>query len=144
MTQDFPERTGAAPAASQLANQTANEPFGREAGDGPGARGIAPGPHPVAEPPAQQSHGQTFVPVAALEAMLAVRHKQIFQFGHTLEADRAVSLEDFARHMRRQCSTVVEDLQFRIDPAVTQRHLAKLGALAMAIFDRFEAEKDRA
>ena len=127
MTQDFPERAGAQPAAPQQAS----EPFGRGAGNGPGALGIAPGP-------------ETFVPVAALEAMLEVRHKQIFQFGHTLEADRAVSLEDFAKHLRRQCSTVVEDLQFRVDPVITQRHLAKLGALAMAIFDRLEAEKDRA
>lgn len=133
MINDFPEQTGQQPAATR----TCEEPLvDRGSGNGTTAAPIPPIGAAVTQ--------QTYVPVAAAEAMLAVRHKQIFQFGHTLEADLLLSLEDFAKHLRRQSSAVIEDLQFRVDPVITQRHLAKLGALAMAVFDRLEAEKDRA
>ena len=106
------------------------EPFGSGSGTGPA---LAPA----------ATAGPTFVPVAAAEAMLKIRHDQIFRFGHTPETDLALSLDDFAKHLRRSAVACGEDLQFRVSPEIAQRHLAKLGALAMAIFDRLEAEKDR-
>ena len=124
----FPEPTGTDPAVPRA------EPFRVAASED---RGSGTGPA------ALDAAGPTYVPVAAAEAMLAVRHDQIFRFGHTPEKDLQVGLDEFGKHLRRLATSCTEDLQFRVSPEIAQRHMAKLGALAMAIFDRLEAEKGK-
>ena len=78
-----------------------------------------------------------------MEAMLAVRHEQIFRFGHTLEADQAKPLMAFAQDLRAVASAILDDIQFHKSTRQIERRTVKLGALAMALFDRLQAEKGK-
>lgn len=84
---------------------------------------------------------QQFVPVAAMEAILALRHDQIFKWGHTLEADAARPLLDFALGLKSLAAAIAEDVQFHKETSQLERRTIKLGALAMAFFDRLQAER---
>lgn len=88
-----------------------------------------------AEPP------PTYVPTAAMEAMLKVRHDQIFRFGHTLEADAERPLREFAVDLRSLAAAILEDVQFHKPADQLERHIVKLGAMAMAFFDRLQSER---
>ena len=79
------------------------------------------------------------IPVAAMEAMLAVRHAQIHRYGHTLEADAARPLIEFAMDLKSLAAAIVEDVQFRKEVHLIERRTVKLGALAMALFDRLQS-----
>lgn len=72
--------------------------------------------------------------------MLAVRHQQIHQFGHTLEADRARPIMDWARDIESAARAIVEDAQFHKPAERIRKRAIKLGALLMAFADRLEGE----
>ena len=89
---------------------------------------------PIAETP------MPYVPVAALEAFLAARCEQIHKWGHTAEADAAKPPRYFAIEIDNAARAIREDTQFGKSSAQMRRHLIKLGALTMAMFDRLAAE----
>lgn len=78
----------------------------------------------------------SFVPVAAMEAVLALRVRQIEEFGHTPESDAAAPLAHFANELRLAAQAFAEDVQFNKPTDHMHRHLVKLGALALAAIDR--------
>lgn len=82
---------------------------------------------------------QDFVPVHAMELILAERHRQIHQFGHTAAADRKLPLAHFAREMSKRGLAIAEYIQFN-RPANVRRHAIVLAAIAMALIDRIDAE----
>ncbi|WP_298175062.1 hypothetical protein [Novosphingobium sp.] len=86
------------------------------------------------------TRAQDFVPVAAMEAMLQIRHQQIHQFGHTLEADRARPTLDWARDIENAARAILEDAQFNKPADRLRRRAIKLGALLMAFADKLEGE----
>jgi hypothetical protein len=82
---------------------------------------------------------QDFVPVQAMELILAERHRQIHKFGHTPDADRKLPLAHFAREMSKRGLAIAEYIQFN-RPANVRRHAIVLAAIAMALIDRIDAE----
>ncbi len=85
-----------------------------------------------------------YVPVAAIEAVLAVRMDQIHRYGHTLEAD----LAEIARSGRRQAIAAlaaralhdaIEDMQFNQPAAQIRRRLVKAAATILAAIDAEDA-----
>lgn len=82
------------------------------------------------------------VPVAAMEAIMALRCEQITRFGHTPEADLAAPANHLVKEVYRTAQMVREDHQFNVDPAIRQRHLVKLGALVLAALDRHMLEQE--
>lgn len=99
------------------------------------AGGAASSLIPEAAPPAPD-----FIPVRAAEDMLAIRHQQIHQFGHTLEADRTRPVRDFARQIENEARAILEDAQFNKPADRLRKRAIKLGALLMAFADRLEGE----
>lgn len=87
-----------------------------------------------------QDDAPTGVPVAAMEAMMQIRFEQIHKWGHTPEGDMLLPVRHFANELQQMAIAIVEDLQFRRDLTQVRRHAARLGAMAMAMFDRVEAE----
>lgn len=88
----------------------------------------------------------TFVPVAAMEAVLALRHQQIHQFGHTTAADLAAIERSGKRYhvaamARRVLSDAIEDMQFNKGPAQIRRRLVKAAALTLAAIDAEDARQ---
>lgn len=81
-----------------------------------------------------------FVPVRAMEEMLRIRHQQIHQFGHTLDADRRRPTLDWARDIENAARAILEDAQFNKPPERIRRRAIRLGALLMAFADRLEGE----
>ncbi|MBF9641205.1 hypothetical protein IAI27_10985, partial [Streptococcus pseudopneumoniae] len=81
---------------------------------------------------------QDYVPVAAMEQMLAIRHEQIHRYGHTLEADRQRPVRDFAQDLESLARAIREDAQFHKPAARIRTRALKLGALCMALADRLE------
>jgi len=100
---------------------------------------------PVAEfsQPVSSAAGPTFIPVAAMEAMLAKRAEQIFKWGHTLEADASRPLREFAVDIRSLAAAILEDVQFHKPVDQLERHTVKLGAMTMAFFDRLQSERGK-
>lgn len=82
-----------------------------------------------------------FIPVRAMEQMLALRHEQIHRFGHTLQADRERPLQDFAHDIESLARAILEDAQFHKPADRIRRRAIKLGALCMALADRLEGEE---
>ena len=82
----------------------------------------------------------TYVPVRALEDMLAVRTDQIFKYGHTAEKDAARALSHFVRDIADATRAIGEDMQFNKGPDRMRRRLVKLGALILATIDRIDNE----
>lgn len=72
----------------------------------------------------------------AMEAVLALRVRQIEEFGHTPESDAAAPLRHFAQELARAAQAFAEDVQFNKPTDHMHRHLVKLGALALAAIDR--------
>ena len=93
-----------------------------------------------------QAAPATFAPVAAMEAVLALRCKQIHEHGHSLEADLAMIAACGKRHaiaaMARTAMTdAIEDMQFNKDPAQIRRRLVKACALGLAAIDAEDARR---
>lgn len=85
-----------------------------------------------------------YVPVRAMEDVLALRHRQIHEFGHTLAADLAEIDRTGKRHAiamkaREALRDAIEDMMFNKDPAQIRRRLAKAGALILASIDAEDA-----
>lgn len=97
---------------------------------------------PVAAPfgSGEATTAQDYVPVRAMEAMLAIRHEQIHRYGHTLEADRQRPVRDFAQDLESLARAIVEDAQFHKHATRIRTRALKLGALCMALADRLEGE----
>lgn len=110
-------------------------PPGALVGAGPDAAGlgrVAPSPEMSPIP------AVAYVPVRAAEDMLRIRTAQIFQHGHTAEADRARPLKEFARDLENLARAIREDEQFGKPADQIRRRAVKLGALAMAIIDKLD------
>lgn len=85
-----------------------------------------------------------YVPVQAMEAVMALRCKQIHEHGHSLDADLAMIAASGKRHaiaaMARTAMTdAIEDMQFNKDPAQIRRRLVKACALGLAAIDAEDA-----
>lgn len=126
-------------------------PFGSAVEGAPPETGPTPAAHEVAtrsEIPAQQTEpAQTYVPVAAMEAVMALRHKQIFHFGHTPAADRLLPLKHLPYEALNSARAVVEDIQFNRSRSQMLRHATRSAAMLLAFIDRLlaeEAENDHA
>lgn len=72
----------------------------------------------------------------AMHQVLALRLRQIEQFGHTPESDAATPLRHFAQELSRAAQAFTEDVQFNKPVDHMQLHLIKLGALTLAALDR--------
>jgi hypothetical protein len=114
-----------------------DEPFGSGVRIGAGEEVQSPSPAPNASPDYMPPD---YVPVAAMEAMLALRHQQIHTHGHTPEADRQQPLQHFAKELENTARAILESVQFNKPLDLTRRRTVKLGALAMALIDRIDAE----
>lgn len=85
-----------------------------------------------------------YVPVAALEDVLALRMRQIHHFGHTLAADAAAIDASGKRYLiaglaRRALGDAIEDMQFNKAPAQIRTRLVKAAALILAAIDAEDA-----
>jgi hypothetical protein len=107
-------------------------------GHGGEAAGADGPPSRVAPAAPAESPGR-YVRVAAMEAVMAERHRHIFACGHTPEKDRGRSLAHFARQLARQGIAVTEYTQFN-RPALVRAHAVTLAALCLALIDRIDAD----
>lgn len=98
---------------------------------------------PVGAPP-PQADGQTYVPVRAMEDVLALRHQQIHKHGHTPEADALKPLKWFAEDLLDRAKATHEGIRFNKGNAVARLRLVKIAALAMAMIDRIDSEETEA
>lgn len=90
--------------------------------------------------------GGSFVPVKAMEDVLALRWEQINRFGHTPAADLAFIAEQgrpaLAKLSRRALSDAIEDMQFNKERRQIRKRLVKACALALAAIDALDAEEE--
>ncbi|WP_298164527.1 hypothetical protein [Novosphingobium sp.] len=82
-----------------------------------------------------------FVPVKAMEDVMAIRSEQIFRHGHTPESDARLPLHHFARQLHGGAIRIEEDAQFNLDLEVMRRRVVKHAALCLALIDRIDAER---
>lgn len=88
-----------------------------------------------------------YVPVAAVEAVLALRMDQIHRFGHTAAADLAAIKASGKRYHLAQIARTalvdaIEDMQFNKDRAAIRRRLVKAAAMICAAIDAEDAQYD--
>lgn len=105
-------------------------------GRGGGLSALATTSDPVA--------GADYVPVAAMEDVLALRQQQIHKFGHTAAADLAAIAASGKRyHVAALASCclrdAIEDMQFNKEAAQIRRRLVKAAALTLAAIDAEDA-----
>lgn len=122
------------------AGPLSDEPLGTAAGQAALAGGPAPAPpQPDNKAPSQP---MPYVPVRAVEDVLALRMRQIHEFGHTLEADRAAPLSHLPKEALATLRAVIEDIQFNKPRAHMRRHALKAAAFLLAFVDRLDADAD--
>ena len=85
-----------------------------------------------------------YVPVAAIEDVLALRQHQIDHFGHTTAADLAAIAASGKRYhvaqiARTALSDAIDDMQFNKDSTQIRRRLVKAAALTLAAIDAEDA-----
>lgn len=85
------------------------------------------------------------VPVPAstcsiVSEILAERHRQIFQFHHTAEADRARNLDHWARDLDWQMRGIADGILCGQDRKVVRRRTVKLAAQLAALVERLDAD----
>lgn len=100
-----------------------------------------------ASPPAARAP-MPYVPVAAMEDVLALRLAQIHQHGHTTAADLAAIAASGKRYYvaqiaRTALSDAIDDMQFNKHPALIRRRLVKAAALLLAAIDAEDARDDK-
>lgn len=117
------------------AGPVSDEPLGTAAGQTERAGGPAPAPSTPCVP-------MPFVPVRAVEDVLALRMRQIHEFGHTLEADRAAPLSHLPKEALATLRAVIEDIHFNKPRAHMRRHALKAAAFLLAFVDRLDADAD--
>lgn len=98
---------------------------------------------PLEAPRALPAADTEFVPVRAMEDIMAARHEQIFTHGHTPDRDIDLPLGHFAGQLRRRTNDIVEDVSCHQHRDIIRRRLVRLGAIAMAMIDRIDAEDER-
>lgn len=81
-----------------------------------------------------------YVPVGAIEAVLAERTRQIFDFGHTPEADRAANLDHWASKLDAEHHAIVEGIHCGQSREIVRRRLVKHTAQLCALIERLDAE----
>lgn len=81
-----------------------------------------------------------FVPVRAMEDVMAVRAEQIFVHGHTAETDAAMPLRFFARELVNSASAIEETVQFNKPLAILRRRVVKHAAMCLAMIDRIDMQ----
>lgn len=86
----------------------------------------------------------SYVPVRAMEDVLALRHEQIHKHGHTPEADALKPLKWFAEDLLDRAKATHEGIRFNKGNAVARLRLVKIAALAMAMIDRIDSEETEA
>ena len=94
------------------------------------------GDHPPASPPV------TFVPVRAVEDILAERFRQIHDFGHTAEADKARNLDQWVKELEPAAHAIAEGIHCGQRRDVVRRRLVKHAALCAALIDRLDADAE--
>lgn len=84
----------------------------------------------------------TYLPVAAMEAVLAERMRQIHDFGHTPQSDAELPLKQLPRAAQRFLTEAIEDCHFQRGDwrKAARKHLVRAGAMILAALDRIEAE----
>lgn len=119
------------PLAGARSNPLPSGRDGETAGEG--------GPLPS---PAVDRGAATYLPVAAMEAVLAERMRQIHDFGHTPQADAELPLKQLPRAAARLLTAAIEDCQFQRGDwrKAARKHLARAGAMILAALDRLDAE----
>lgn len=85
------------------------------------------------------------VPVPAstcsiVSEILAERHRQIFTFGHTAEADRARNLDHWAAQLDHEGRAIAEGVHCGQDRKVVRRRAIKLAAQLAALVERLDAD----
>lgn len=95
----------------------------------------------------EPSHGSagahSFVSQSALEAVLAMRVRQMEQYGHTPESDMSRPIADLVAATAPYLRYLREDVSCNAPLAAMKKHAAALGAMALAIIDRIEGEEAR-
>lgn len=115
----------------------------------PQALAAPPAPPPLQETPLTLSSSKgaaagPFVPVKAMEDVLALRMRQIHDHGHSLDADRALIAQSGQRHAvaklaQQALHDAIEDMMFNKDAAQIRRRLVKAAALVLAAIDAEDA-----
>lgn len=101
----------------------------------------------TAPPPCPDSNTAAagpFVPVKAMEDVLALRMRQIHDHGHSLAADRALIAQSGQRHAvarlaQQALHDAIEDMMFNKSADQIRRRLVKAGALLLAAIDAEDA-----
>jgi hypothetical protein len=79
-----------------------------------------------------------FVPVRAMEDVMAIRAEQIFVHGHTAETDASLPVRFFARELVSGARGIEEAEQFGRDLALIRRRVVKHAAMCLAMIDRID------
>lgn len=111
------------------------EPIGSQAAGPDDVEADGPASAPSA------ADGTSFVPVRAMEDIMAARHEQIFTHGHTPEGDLLLTLDHFGKELRRRILEITEGVSCNQSRDVIRRRLVKLGAFTMAMIDRIDGEQ---
>lgn len=139
----IPPLAGARCNAPQLTTISQGEDAGHPAGASPLL--TSPGIH-SAIPSGRATGAATgaFVPVAAIEDVLAERHRQIAKFGHTPERDAALPLKQLPREAARFLNMAIEDCQFHREDwrTAARKHLIRAAAMILAAMDRIALEPE--
>ncbi len=86
-------------------------------------------------------HGNTGVPVRAMEDVLTERMRAIHDFGHTPEKDLQLPLAWLPREARNYLTDAIDEARRGSDRhAIARRKLLKAGSLLLAAIDRLDAE----
>ncbi len=72
--------------------------------------------------------------------ILAERHRQIFQFHHTAEADRARNLDHWVRQLDHEGRAIAEGIHCGQDRKIVRRRALKLTAQLAALIERLDAD----
>lgn len=116
-------------------------------GEGTGAAPDQPDPPLVGAAPvdpvsAPVGPAAGFVPVRAMEAVLAARVRQIEHFGHTPERDAAQPVEALLLPVTRYFKSTRESIACNAPLETTRRHAVQLAAMVLALIDRLDHEQE--
>jgi hypothetical protein len=89
-----------------------------------------------------QTPAASYVPIRAMEDVMAARAEQIFRHGHTPQSDSARPLGEFTEDIYQRVKALREGVQFNQARAVQRRRLVKLAALCLAAIDRLDSEQE--
>ncbi len=102
----------------------------------------APAPEGAAHP-AEPSGASSCVSRSAMEQLLAMRLRQMEQYGHTPDADMARPISDLVAAMNPYTRYLREDITCHAPLVTIKKHAAALGAMCLALIDRVEGEEER-